>query len=109
MIILFAWLLFNVAMAPTVWRLERCYPDRAEPVACPHCGGEELISRVVDRFEQTPCELAVHCGNCREDLGFWAYGHWDPAYADSLRLGGYIMAALVAACVAPVVYLTAWL
>lgn len=67
--------------------MSECYTEDGQPIKCPGCGhetiNEEVVS-MVDAYQgQGPVSEAKYiCGNCKEVVGYWAYGHFDPAYMD---------------------------
>jgi uncharacterized protein YlaI len=44
---------------------------------CPNCKSDRIESKVVDRINDTPCEIAYVCGECGVQVDYWAYGQFE--------------------------------
>ena len=62
------------------YSLKRNYAPDGSCLRCPHCGGRELKEHVRDTIDWHPCEISIDCQECREMVGFWAYGYYDPCF-----------------------------
>ena len=47
-----------------------------EPLKCPSCGGNNLEEKTVDSIGYTVAEKICYCGDCWQNLGYWAHGYW---------------------------------
>ena len=59
------------------------------PKKCTHCGSSKFKTKVlgvVDVYQGMGpvCEKDLIC-ECGECVGFWAYGYWDPCFADEFK------------------------
>lgn len=53
-----------------------CIDRHGKPLKCQYCGSTDLESKTIDSIDHVPCELEVTCSNCKEKVGYWAYGNW---------------------------------
>lgn len=51
-----------------------------EPLKCSECGSNFLLDRIVSTDGGIPSEVHTICGECETDVGYFAYGSYDPAY-----------------------------
>lgn len=56
------------------------YKDDGTPLRCRHCLSDNLISVTKCEINGTICEFAVDCNHCGKNVGYWAYGYYDPSY-----------------------------
>lgn len=71
------------------------YEEDGFPIKCPHCDGERFEQTVMDSIDVGvgtgyPCEIRYWCSNpeCEEEVQYWAYGHFDPCFAEGLDVCG---------------------
>lgn len=62
------------------YSLKRNYLPSGECVRCPDCGSIELKEHVRDSMEWTVLEFSIDCPVCREMVGYWAHGYYDPYF-----------------------------
>ena len=58
------------------------YEDDCKPKKCTKCDSTDLKSTVDDIVNGHICEETVICRTCGKELGFWAYGNWNPKYRE---------------------------
>ena len=62
-----------------------CYAEDGAPLKCEKCGCTSFVEKVMsvvavlDNGDGPTTEAAYHCLNCKTQVGYWAYGSWDPA------------------------------
>lgn len=56
-------------------------PDNS-PTKCTKCDSTDLKSIVADITNGYIGEETIICRTCGKDLGFWAYGVWNPKYKE---------------------------
>ncbi len=61
------------------------YDETGRPVRCVHCGCGEILRTTKDRIEGTVCEEEYWCRGCGKVVGYWAYGYFDPEYANAAK------------------------
>ena len=65
------------------------YADDGQPIKCFTCGGTKIaehVRGVIDFYMgQGPAsEIEYVCDGCGTTVAYWAYGHFDPSYEDSV-------------------------
>jgi uncharacterized protein (DUF983 family) len=55
------------------------YRKDGSPAKCPKCGSADLSEQVKD------AEVLVVCVACGTEVGFYAYGAWDPNFCRELE------------------------
>jgi len=58
----------------------RNYAKDGKCIRCPKCGGAEFSNDVLDRIDYSPCEVNIHCADCRALVSYWGYGYYDPCF-----------------------------
>lgn len=58
----------------------RNYLPSGECIRCPNCGTQDLKENVRDSIEGTALEVSTDCPSCREMVGYWAHGYYDPCF-----------------------------
>lgn len=67
------------------WALRgRYYNRQGQPVRCPICEGTDIFEASRDDIDGLVSEFACICGSCECEIGYWAYGHYDPSYRKSI-------------------------
>ena len=61
------------------------YTDDGCPIKCFTCDAINIKSRTVDIIANCVCETAYYCDDCGEDLGYWAYGSFNPYYKEGIK------------------------
>lgn len=57
------------------------YNERFEPLRCTSCDSWHMTDHeqiVTDSIDWYPCEYYVRCKLCGNNMGHWAYGHFEP-------------------------------
>lgn len=67
---------------------EEYYKEDGQPIKCFSCGSTNIEEKIVSSINYTACEVRYDCGDCGEDVGYWAYGYFDPQYAKYFAEGG---------------------
>lgn len=57
------------------------YAADFRPVKC-SCGGEKFREVVKEHIDGRVCEFEVRCIKCGALTGYWAYGYYDPSFAE---------------------------
>lgn len=52
---------------------------------CMACGSDVLFGEVISADHGFTSEWKLSCTKCKEEVGYWAYGHWNPYYEDILK------------------------
>lgn len=71
--------------------MSECYDAKGAPLKCRHCGSEQIKSRTMDFIDfgvpggGPPTEVEYACVNCKQVVGYWAYGYYDPWYAEHAK------------------------
>jgi len=60
---------------------EHYYPDGC-PKKCKHCGDTDVESKVVAIDGGYVSEASLYCERCSTLIGYWAYGNYDPCFAN---------------------------
>lgn len=50
------------------------------PKRCPDCWETSFNEYTKDSIEGTVCEFSVECTHCKQRVGYWAYGYYDPCF-----------------------------
>ncbi len=59
------------------------YETTGNPIRCWKCFSANINDRIVGTLDGgIPCEVHYDCKDCGEELAFWAYGSYDPQYAE---------------------------
>jgi hypothetical protein len=61
------------------WKIDNKYTlEDGQPLKCICCESDKLEWKVTNSINHEPCEREVYCSNCKELVGHWAYGNWEP-------------------------------
>ena len=58
------------------------YAPDGRPIGCHHCGCRILKEEIMQIDQNTVSEFKVTCEKCKETVGYWAYGSYDPKYTN---------------------------
>lgn len=56
-----------------------------EPTVCPQCKGDQLVTHIKAIDHGVASEYSVECRTCGIEIGYYAYGAWDPNYFRELN------------------------
>ena len=60
--------------------LHEYFNEDYSPKKCPNCKSTEFVETVKEQIEGIVCEYYITCKDCGTDLGYWAYGGFDPNF-----------------------------
>jgi hypothetical protein len=52
--------------------------DDGEPIKCYKCGSKNIKTIPKEYINYIVCEESAVCKNCGTQVGYWAYGYWQP-------------------------------
>lgn len=59
------------------------YNGDSSPHTCRYCKWKDFTEVVKDTIDQhIVCEKLIICSRCKQDVGYWAYGNYDPCYSN---------------------------
>lgn len=58
------------------------YHIDSKPHTCKYCEGIYFKSKVKGYEAGSVSEYEVYCSSCDNLVGYWAYGHFDPCFAN---------------------------
>jgi DNA-directed RNA polymerase subunit RPC12/RpoP len=61
------------------------YTREGEPVKCKYCGSKKLNHVTKAIVAEVAAEIVINCRTCDEEVGYWAYGYYDPGYRERER------------------------
>jgi len=62
----------------------RYYQKDGSPKRCPYCGSKALWEEATEVLNiVTVLEARYVCGHCEREVGYWAYGAFDPKYRNA--------------------------
>lgn len=64
------------------WFDSKNYNEDGSPKLCRECGNDHFTEVPKDSIDGHICEISVHCSACFENVAYWAYGWYDPCYAN---------------------------
>jgi len=56
------------------------YTEEGEPIRCVFCESIRIDYRTKEIVANVVAELQYFCCDCNEEVGYWAYGYFDPKY-----------------------------
>lgn len=59
------------------------FTDEGRPLICPYCNSGDIQEYTVCWEAGSECEVSYRCGSCSKEVGFWAYGAFDPDYVQT--------------------------
>jgi hypothetical protein len=60
------------------------YHSDHRPIKCQYCGGTKIDTIIKDDLNGITTEYSVICGDCYNEIGYWAYGYYDPSFSENL-------------------------
>lgn len=61
------------------------YNEDGMPIKCKFCDSTELEDEVEERLDYTASRYAVVCTQCHAEVGYWAYGYFNPMYMEDME------------------------
>lgn len=58
----------------------RFYDSEGCPVCCPFCYSKKINDSIQSIDGGIASEIQYHCSRCKNIIGYWAYGSYDPSY-----------------------------
>jgi hypothetical protein len=52
------------------------------PKKCTNCGCTVIDEIITNEINYITCECKLCCHNCKKELGYFAYGNYDPYYKE---------------------------
>lgn len=56
------------------------FNDDCSPKCCTNCAATEFSQTIKEQVEGSVCEYSIMCDKCGTELGYWAYGNFNPDY-----------------------------
>ena len=60
--------------------LTKYFKENGEPIACTSCDYDVIVTDTITYDGGYPSEVKFNCKSCGLELGYYAYGSFDPAY-----------------------------
>lgn len=55
------------------------------PMSCYRCGSTSFRNTTKSIDGGVVSQYVLHCKDCDTEVGYWAYGAWDPGYANNKK------------------------
>lgn len=62
------------------FRRDRYFADDGHPRRCLFCDCTDVREKTTAMVGWTAAEIEARCHHCKAQVGYWAYGYWDPSY-----------------------------
>jgi hypothetical protein len=62
--------------------INRYYDEDGAPKRCPHCGCTVIYEETKEIIQGHVAEFRCECCACDEEIGYWAYGSYNPMYKE---------------------------
>ena len=60
--------------------IDEFYEEDGKPVKCPNCISSSLSFITKETIDGTISQCEIKCALCNKELGYWAYGYYNPLH-----------------------------
>lgn len=70
----------------TFWKrlfINRYYTEEGMPIKCEYCDDTVIYEETMAIDGGYVSEFSCICTGCKEEIGYWAYGYYNPNYREN--------------------------